>query len=155
MQAIACDANASLSSTTSTSPAPIPARSSALRDAPTGPSPMTSGAQPDTAMLFTRASGSIPCSLAYASLHTTTAAAPSVRGEEVPAVTVPSAMNAGFRSASPSRLVSSRMQPSRPMRAPPVSTGTISSSSRPPARAAAARRWLSSANASCSSRVIR
>ena len=154
MQAMACAANASLSSTTSTSAASMPARSSALRDAPTGPIPITSGAQPDTATLFTRTRGSSPCSFAYASLHTTTAAAPSVSGDEVPAVTVPSSRNTGARSASPSRLVSSRMQPSRSMRAPPASTGTISSSRRPSARAAAARCWLASANASCSVRVI-
>ena len=37
-----------------------PARSSALRDAGTGPMPMISGAQPATAMLLIRASGLRP-----------------------------------------------------------------------------------------------
>ena len=43
---------------------------------------------------------------------TSTAAAPSVSGEEVPAVTVPCSSKAGFRPASASSLVSGRMQPS-------------------------------------------
>ncbi len=59
-QASAWLANASFSSTTSTSPILIPARSSALRVAATGPMPMISGAQPATATLLIRASGFSP-----------------------------------------------------------------------------------------------
>ena len=43
------------------------------------------------------------------------AAAPSVTGEDVPAVTVPVASKAGFRPARPAALVSARMQPSSPL----------------------------------------
>ncbi len=110
--------------------------------------PITSGSQPETATERTSASGSRPCSPAKRSDVTSTAAAPSVSGDEVPAVTVPSRTNAGSSAASPASVVSGRGQPSSPTPA----TVTISSASRPPATAAAALRWLSTANASCSAR---
>ncbi len=62
MQAIDCEAKASLSSITSSLSASMPARSSAFLLAATGPMPMISGAQPATAMLLiARQSGSRPC----------------------------------------------------------------------------------------------
>ena len=61
MHARAWLANASFSSTTSRSRAVMPARSSALREAPTGPMPMISGPQPATAIDLIRASTSSPC----------------------------------------------------------------------------------------------
>ena len=42
-----------------------------------------------------------PFFMAYSSEHTNTAEAPSVNGDDVPAVTVPSAEKAGFKSANP------------------------------------------------------
>src|SRR5271166_4888959 len=49
-QAIDCEAKASFNSTTSSWLASMPARAKALREAPTGPMPMISGAQPQTAI---------------------------------------------------------------------------------------------------------
>ena len=87
-------------------------------------------------------------------LMATTAAAPSVSGEEVPAVTLPWARKAGFKPARPSSVVSGRMQPSSVTATPSWLMGTISSARRPSARAAAALCWLTTENASCCSRVI-
>ena len=154
MQAIAWLANASLISTTSRSPVPIPARSSALRDAPIGPSPIVSGSQPDTPIALIRARIVSPCFRANASDVTSTALAPSVSGEEVPAVTDPSAEKAGFSPPSASTVVSGRSVPSCVTCPALVAIGTISSASRPSARAAAAFCWLLTAKASCSARVI-
>ena len=91
-----------------------------------------------------------PWAFAYASDVTSTADAPSVSGEEVPAVTVPSASKAGFRPESASWVVSARMVPS--CATPAI--GTISAVSRPSACAAAALRWLSTAICCWSARVI-
>ena len=132
----------------------MPARASAFCVAAIGPRPMTSGAQPATATDLIFASGVRPCFAAYSAVQTSTAAAPSVSGEAVPAVTVPSWRNAGFRPASPSVVVSARMQPSCDTRLPPASTGTISASSLPLAWASAAFCWLRTAKASWSARVI-
>ncbi len=100
---------------------------------------------------------SLPSSAAARSLSTVSAAAPSLMPLEVPAVTVPSLVKAGFILARPSRVTSARGCSSRqnsvgrPYRA--SGTGTSSSSKAPAVRAAWARRWLSTAKASCSSRV--
>ena len=64
----------------------MPARASAWRDASTGPRPMISGDSPETPVDTTRASGVSPSSLALVSLMTTTAAAPSLSGQQLPAV---------------------------------------------------------------------
>ena len=87
---------------------------------------MISGAQPATAMPRMRASGSIPRDRACSPEQTSSAAAPSVSGEEVPAVTVPSLLKAGFSPASPSGVVSGRMQPSASTVPVLVRIGTIS-----------------------------
>ena len=130
-----CAAKASLSSIRSMSSRESPARSSALREAATGPMPMISGAHPETAMLLMRAIGTRRCSAANSSEQTNTKAAPSVRGEAVPAVTVPLASNAGRSFLSPSALVPDLMQPSSCTVPSVVSMGTISSTNEPDSRA--------------------
>ena len=95
-----------------------------------------------------------PLARAYSSVVTSTAAAPSVSGEEVPAVTVPSAVKAGFRPDSPSAVVPGRMQPSLSTRPAGVWMPTISSAMRPAAWASAALAWEATASASCSAREM-
>ena len=102
---------------------------------------------------------------AFSSLMMRAAEAPSVIWLELPAVTLPSGLNAGLRLASvstvvPSRMPSSAVTISSDSVTSPVSlsrwserTGTISFSNRPSAVAWAARRWLSAEKASSSSRV--
>ncbi len=99
-------ANASLSSIRSRSSTRSSARSSARRVAGTGPSPITDGSTPATAVLTTRARGDSPRERARSASTSTTAAAPSLIPELLPAVTVPSRRNAGLRRASPSAEVS-------------------------------------------------
>src|SRR6185437_13576923 len=112
------------------------------------------GAQPATAMLLTRAITSSLCFAAYSSVQTSVADAPSVSGDDVPAVTVPSASKAGANPASTSTVVSGRMQPSSPTTLPSASLiGTISSLNLPAARAAAAFWCDAAASFSCSARV--
>ena len=109
MQTSDCDAKASLSSTRSRSPTSIPARASALRVAGTGPTPMTAGSTPATAVESTRAIGRSPSARARSASTTSTAEAPSLMPDEFPAVTEPpSGRNAGRSFASASRLVSAR-----------------------------------------------
>ena len=95
-QASDCDAKASFSSTTSTSSQPIPALASARLAASTGAIPKTSGSTPWTPRETTRASGSAPSRAAAASSPSSSIAAPSLSGELLPAVTVPSSTKAGF-----------------------------------------------------------
>lgn len=90
MQARACEEKASLISTTSSWSTARPARASALRVAGIGPMRPMTRSTPTVAKLRTRASGDRPCRAAKSSLVTSTAAAPSVNGDEVPAVTTPS-----------------------------------------------------------------
>src|SRR5665213_2518304 len=98
---------------------------------------MISGGQPATAMLLTRASTSRLCLAAYSSVQTSVADAPSVSGDEVPAVTGPSASKAGVNPASTSAVVSGRMQPSSLTTLPSARViATISSLNLPAARAA-------------------
>ena len=98
----------------------------------------------------------MPNSAALAAVITTTAAAPSLMPDALPAVIVPSAAKAGRSAASRSAVASGRGCSSwstvtLPLRAA-TSTGTISCWKRPASIAAAARRWLWSAKASCSAR---
>ena len=150
MQASACAANASLSSIRSMSARLKPARCKALCVAATGPKPMRSGAHPAMAMLRIRASRGKPCSRAKVSLHTNVMDAPSVKGDAVPAVTVPCWSKAGLRLAKASSVVSARMQPS----CVTLPTTMISSLKCPAACAAAAFCWLCSAKASCAARLM-
>ena len=108
MQTIDCEANASFSSTRSRSSTPIPARSSALRVAGTGPKPMIAGSTPATAVETTRASGFRPSSRARSASTSSTADAPSLMPGALPAVTVPPSRNAGRSFASASADVSAR-----------------------------------------------
>ena len=65
-----------------------------------GPTPMIAGSTPLTAEPRIRASGLRPSDFAYSSSSMTTAAAPSLSGQELPAVTRPSSLKTGFRDAS-------------------------------------------------------
>ena len=89
-------AKASLASTRSRSFTFQPAFSSALREAGIGPVPMTAGSTPAVAQEAMRASGVRPRFSASLALISTSAAAPSLRPDALPAVTVPSFENAGF-----------------------------------------------------------
>ena len=68
----------------------MPTRRMACLVASTGPRPMISGDGALTPVAAIRASGVIPRSRALRSLITTTAAAPSLSGQQLPAVTVAS-----------------------------------------------------------------
>ncbi len=74
----------------------MPARANACRQASIGPRPMISGLRPVTPEATIRASGVRPSSLAFVSLITITAAAPSLSGQALPAVIVPSGRKTGF-----------------------------------------------------------
>ena len=74
----------------------MPALASALCVASIGPSPMISGDRPVTPVATMRANGVRPSSLAFVSLVTITAAAPSFNGQALPAVTVPFGRNTGL-----------------------------------------------------------
>src|SRR5450755_3854649 len=105
-----------------------------------------------------RARTGAPSSSARPADMTTTAAAASLTPEALPAVTVPSGLNAGLSfenvsSDASSRTCSSTLNSTVPLRVL-TSIGTTSSSNRPASRAAWARRWDSSANSSCASREI-
>jgi hypothetical protein len=122
-------AKASLISTRSMSSMVMPARRNAWRDASMGPRPMISGLSPVTPDETTRASGVIPSSAARVSLMTMTAAAPSLSGQALPAVTSPSGRKAGLSSASFSTVVPARGPSSLPTTVPEgVVTGVISPS---------------------------
>ena len=85
----------------------------------------------------------MPSSLARRSDITTTAAAPSLSGHELPAVTVPSSRKAGFKVASTSIVVPGR-GPSSFVNIWPFGSGTgmISRSKKPSSRALVAAFWL-------------
>ena len=85
----------------------------------------------------------MPSSLAFRSEVMTTAAAPSFRGHELPAVTRPFSRKTGFKVASTSMVVLGRGPSSRRMVDPFGSgTGMISRSKNPPSRDCTARVWL-------------
>ena len=119
--------------------------------------PITSGWTPATAVATTLAIGRSPSSRARSASTRSSAAAPSLMPELLPAVTVPPVLNAGLSAASASAEVSGRGCSSRsttvdaPLR-PATVTGTSWPSNRPASMAATARRWLSSAKASWRSR---
>jgi Kef-type K+ transport system membrane component KefB len=154
MTAMACAANASLTSARPRLSLCHPALASSRVSAGTGPIPMKSGWTPADAVPAYLAIGSAPAAAAARSDISSRPAAPSLSGEEFPPVTVPSLRKAGLRAASSSRVRSARMPSSAATSAPlpGTVTGTISSASRPAAAARAARWWLCSANLSCRSR---
>ena len=97
-----------------------------------------------------RAFGSRPSAFAFSSDMTSTAAAPSLSGHALPAVTVPfSGSKAGLSSASFSIVVPGR-GPSSRVTSP---TATISASKWPLSRAATARFCEVTAHSSCASRL--
>jgi hypothetical protein len=160
-------AKASLISITSMSSIVIPACSSTPFTAGIGPRPMISGRIAATKEATMRARGSRPSSLARSSLMTSTAAAPSLSGQELPAVTVPPSLKAAFSPARTSMVVPGR-GPSSLVIVPAststwlpslsasvaagVSTGTISLSKWPESRASTARFWDTTAHSSWASR---
>src|SRR5919109_86471 len=95
--AIAWDAKASLISIRSSSEGCQPARARQRFDAGTGPMPMYFGSTPAEANALIRAIGLSPSSFTLRAEASTTAAAPSLMPEALPAVTVPFLSNAGFR----------------------------------------------------------
>src|SRR6185503_19318727 len=105
-----CDAKASCISMTSMSARVTPARCRALGTARAGPiRSCPPGSTAATAQDLMKASGSYPSARARASDIRRTAAAPSVSGDEFPAVTVPYLRsNTGGSAASASRDVSRR-----------------------------------------------
>ena len=109
LTAQACAAKASLASTRSRSSTLQPAFSSALRDAGIGPVPMSAGSTPAVAHETIRASGVTPRLAASAAVISTTAAAPSLMPDALPAVTVPSFSKAGLSLATASSVVPARM----------------------------------------------
>src|SRR5437762_13978744 len=90
LTAQACAANASLISIKSRSAGFQPAFSRQRRDAGTGPMPMIDGSTPDEAKALIFAKGFNPNCAARSALMTSTAAAPSLIPEALPAVTDPS-----------------------------------------------------------------
>ena len=91
-----------------------PAFASALVVAGIGPVEHRTGSTPARAKVWKRARGVRPSSLAFSSLMISAADAPSQICELLPAVTLPSGWNAGFRLASVSAVVPGRM-PSSPV----------------------------------------
>ena len=63
---------------------------------------MISGLSPETPVATTRASGVMPSSFAYSASISTSAAAPSFRGQQLPAVTVPPGRKTGSSPATAS-----------------------------------------------------
>ena len=148
-------ANASLISARSMSEIDKPARDRASCVAATGPRPMISGLRPVAAVLTIRASGVRPSSAALVSLMITTAAAPSLRGQQLPAVTVPSSRKTGLSWETPSRVVPGRGPSSVLTTVPSGSvTGAISRAKKPWAMACSARFWERTPKASWSARGI-
>ena len=146
-------AKASFSSIRSISFMLSPARSSTLRTAGTGPSPISFGSTPAVAMATIRARGVSPWAMACCELAIISAAAPSLTPEAFPAVTTPPLRNGVFSRESCSRVVSARGCSSSytvltaPL-PPIIGTGTISCARMPSRWARAVRCWLRYAKAS-------
>ena len=83
-------------------------RSRTFATASIGPTPMISGASAETEEVTIRARGVIPIALAASASIMTTAAAPSLRGHALPAVTTPSDLKTGSSVASFSTVVPRR-----------------------------------------------
>ena len=85
-----------------------PRAATALRIASTGPMPMIIGSTPAVQYARMRASGLRPSSCAFFAVAITSAAAPSLMPDALPAVTEPSLTNAGRSAASVSAVVPAR-----------------------------------------------
>ncbi len=153
-----CAANASLASIRSISESVSPLSCSALCVAGTGPIPINAGATPPLAQALIRAIGFNPAASAADSSITTSAAAPSLMPEALPAVTVPDLSKAGRKAASPSVVESALGNSSRSKMVvflrEVTLTGTISARNAPESMAASALRCESSASSSCISRLM-
>ncbi len=128
--------------------------------------PISSGEQPAEAKPRKVPSGVSPRRAASSADISTLAEAPSESWLALPAVMKAPSPRTGLSLARPSRVVSGRLPSSlasrvSTCRVSPVALsvtamtaliGTISSSNSPASCAAAVRRWLSRANASCASR---
>src|SRR5205809_3175122 len=148
-------AYASLCSNRSMSSPDRPAFFSSFRTPGIGASMTHSGLTPAVLYATPRASGVTPWRSAASRDSTTIAAPPALNWDALPAVTCPPSRKTGGSFASFSRDVSIRIPSSTSTRpAPGTSTGTICSRNRPSWVADAARRWLSRANRSISSRLI-
>ena len=133
-------ANASLTSHASMSATRRPVRASSFEVAGTGPSPNSDGATPAEACATTLARAVNPSRDSAGPLTTSSADAPSLNGEALPAVTTPSERNDGRSAASPSAVVAGRIVSSDVTGAPRgTGTATISRSNRPSSRARVAR----------------
>ena len=116
---------------------------------------MISGDSAVTPVDTIRASGVMPSSAALMSLITTTAAAPSLSGQQLPAVTVPSGRNTGFSAATFSSVVPGRGPSSALTTVPSGSvTGVMSRCQNPLASAFSARFCDRTPNSSWSARVM-
>jgi hypothetical protein len=151
-------ANASLSSTAPRSPTLSPLRLSTFWVAGTGPMPMISGSQPAEAPSMMRARGVRPSRWIADSEATMMADAPSLREDELPAVTTEPPGTTGRRPDRTSMEVPARGPSSvsttvSALRVLTV-TGTISSLKRPAPMAASAFSWERTAKASASSREM-
>ena len=138
----------------STSEIVVPLRASSVRVAGIGPVSMITGSTPTVVASKTRARGARPSSSAFSRAMSSTAAAPSEICDELPAVTVPSSLNAGLSAASASRVVSRRMPWSVARSSPSASSGMISRSKRPSSVARTASWCERRPRASCSERGI-
>ena len=136
---------------------PLPQRSSTLAVAGIGAVSIRRGSAPARAKSTKRARGVSPSAAAFSSLMISTADAPSVICDELPAVTRPpssSGRNDGLSLPSDSIVVSRR--PSSALTSAPSapSTGRISRSKRPSVVARCARCWDWAPKRSMSSRVM-
>ena len=101
---------------------------------------MISGERPETPVDTIRARGFRPSSAAFVSDMMMTAAAPSLRPQQLPAVTTPSGRKTGLRSLMPSYVTPAR-GPSSALTTVPlgVVTGVISRAQKPSLIAFSAR----------------
>jgi hypothetical protein len=143
-----------LISHSATSAASIRRRASSFRIALIGASVNRCGSTAVTALPTISPSGSSPSSAATSSVPISAAVAPSLIGDELPAVTGPFSENAERSFRSFSRLVSGRTDSSRRIVIPSgSSTGNTKPSCTPASHAAAARRCERRAKASICARL--
>ena len=126
---------------------------SAFFVAGTGPIPIIAGSTPATAIEIIFARGFNPYFFNVISLANNIAAAPSLMPDELPAVTVPSFVNAGFKEANFSRLVL-RGCSSTSINLSSILTPTISSFHLPASNAAKYFSCEANANSSWATLVI-
>jgi hypothetical protein len=148
-----------LSSITSSCSSFSPVSASTLRVAGAGPMPMMRGGTPAVAMPMTRARGVRPWRAAAPSLASSSAQAPSLTPDALPAVTLPSGRTTPLSLASASSEVSRGCSSRATTVGSPffctIVTGTISASKTPDCCAATAFCCDASAMRSCAARSMR